>query len=201
MLLYGAGGHSKVIIEAILSQNDTVTGIFDDNITTLDWGNYNFLGKYNSMLFPQIPCIISIGNNTMRKKIDEKLSHSLGKVIHSRAYISPTAEIEEGTMILPFVCVQAYSKIGKNVILNTHSTIEHDCKIENYVHIAPNACLGGEVEIGEGTLIGMGANILPQTKIGKWCVIGAGAVVRENIPDYSWAVGVPAKIKNWAEKK
>jgi len=55
--------------------------------------------------------------------------------------------------------------------------------------------LAGNVEIGEGTLIGMGAAILPHVKIGKWCKIGAGAVVVKDVPDGRTVIGVPAKIK------
>jgi acetyltransferase-like isoleucine patch superfamily enzyme len=61
-------------------------------------------------------------------------------------------------------------------------------------HIAPGAHLGGDVMVGEGTLVGLGASVLPQRHIGKWAVIGAGAVVVKDIPDYAVAVGNPAKI-------
>lgn len=54
--------------------------------------------------------------------------------------------------------------------------------------------------IGENSFIGAGAVILPGSKIGKLCIIGAGAVVKGNIPDYSIVVGNPCKIINDTRK-
>jgi acetyltransferase-like isoleucine patch superfamily enzyme len=54
--------------------------------------------------------------------------------------------------------------------------------------------VGQEVEIGPGCWIGARVTILGGVKIGRGCVIGAGSVVRTSIPDWSVAVGVPAKV-------
>ncbi len=195
MLIYGVGEHSKVIVDCLYSQNTEINGFFDDNVKEMNFGNFDFLGQYQMSILSGKKIIIAIGNNQIRKELSQKITHQIGKVVHSHSCISPFAHIEEGLMILPFAVVQAYTHIGKHVILNTNSTIEHDCNIDNFVHIAPHATLGGGVEIGEGTLIGLSATILPKIKIGKWCVIGAGAVVNKDIPDFCVAYGVPAKIK------
>jgi acetyltransferase-like isoleucine patch superfamily enzyme len=84
--------------------------------------------------------------------------------------------------------------VGRHVILNTASTVDHDCRIGDFVHIAPGAILCGQASVGEGTLVGAGATILPGVTVGKWCVIGAGAVVHRPIPDFSLAVGVPVRV-------
>lgn len=76
--------------------------------------------------------------------------------------------------------------------INTGASIDHDNDIGDFVHIAPNATLCGHVTVGEGTFVGVGANVIPGVTIGKWCIIGA--VVVEDVPDYCTAVGVPAKI-------
>ncbi|EAW33882.1 DapH/DapD/GlmU-related protein [Lyngbya sp. PCC 8106] len=52
----------------------------------------------------------------------------------------------------------------------------------------------GTVEIGDDVWLGAGATVLDGVKIGKGCIVGAGAVVTKNLPDYSIAVGVPAKV-------
>ena len=80
-------------------------------------------------------------------------------------------------------------------IVNTASSIDHDCILEDFTFIGPNATLCGGVEIGECSFIGAGSVILPYIKIGKNCIIGAGSVVTKNIPDNSTAYGNPAKIK------
>jgi len=65
------------------------------------------------------------------------------------------------------------------------------------VHISPNASLAGDVYIGEGTHIGIGAVIIQGLKVGKWVTIGAGAVVINDIPDFAVVVGNPGKIKKY----
>jgi acetyltransferase EpsM len=96
---------------------------------------------------------------------------------------------------MPGAIVNAKSNIGKHCILNTNSSVDHECVLGDFVHIAPAATLAGNVEVGEGSLIGMGAVVLPYVKIGKWCKIGAGAVVVKDVPDGKTVIGVPAKIK------
>ena len=82
----------------------------------------------------------------------------------------------------------------KHCIVNTGATVDHDCELQDYVHISPNATLCGNVFVGEGTHIGAGSVVLPGVKIGKWSVIGAGSVVAKDIPDRMLAVGNRCKI-------
>lgn len=100
----------------------------------------------------------------------------------------------EGTVVFHHAVIQASAIIGRHCIVNTSSSTDHDCTLEDFVHISPHATLSGNVMVGEGTHIGAGATVIPGITVGKWCVIGAGAVVTEDIPDYATAVGVPARI-------
>ncbi len=86
------------------------------------------------------------------------------------------------------------TKIGKHCIINTAASIDHECVLEDFVHISPNATLSGGVYVGEGTHIGSGAVIVPNIKIGKWATIGAGAVIIRDVPDYATVVGNPGRI-------
>lgn len=97
-------------------------------------------------------------------------------------------------MIMQNAVVQSSSKIGKHCIINTSASIDHDCLIEDFVHISPNSALCGNVKVGEGTWIGAGSTIIPGVKIGKWSIIGAGSVVTKDIPDYSLAVGNRCRV-------
>lgn len=193
MLLFGAGGHAKVVRDCIKASGGEVRLIFDDNasISNLD---ETPVVKYSAATEAQELLIIAIGDNKIRKIIAEKVTHKFGKSIHPSAIISDYSSIDEGTMIMQVAVVNASTKVGKHCIVNTASVVEHDCVIEDFVHIASNTTVSGGVKIGEGTLVGAGATIVPYIKIGKWCVIGAGSVVTEDIPDYSLVVGVPGKI-------
>ena len=94
------------------------------------------------------------------------------------------------------VAIEADTLIGKHCIINTFSSINHECRIGDFVHISPNATLCGGVEVGEGSWIGAGAVVIQGIKIGKNCMIGAGAVVIRDVPDGTTVAGNPAKRIN-----
>lgn len=192
MIIYGAGGHAKVILDILLSQNIAVNGIIDDNNAVTEFCKFKVHHIIPQNLHDEL--IIAIGDNYSRKKIAGKTQANFGIVIHSSAVISSTAHINKGTVIFHGSIIQAYTQIAEHVILNTSCTIDHDCILEKYVHVAPHATVCGNITIGEGTLIGAGAVIIPHIKIGKWCVIGAGSVIINDIPDYAVVAGNPARI-------
>ena len=90
--------------------------------------------------------------------------------------------------------IQSCANIGKHCIINTGASIDHDCQIEDFVHISPGSVLCGNVTIGEGSWIGAGSTIIPGVKIGKWSIIGAGSIVTKDIPDKVLAYGNNCKI-------
>lgn len=194
MYLYGAGGHAKVIIEILQLNRQTIKGVFDDsaNIPSSIFG-IPFLGKYNFDKNDH-KFIVAIGNNTIRKKIARKISNPFETAIHSFTSISKSSTIDEGTVVMSGVSINAYVEIGKHAIINTNASIDHDCRIGNFAHVSPNACLSGCVTVGEGTHIGAGAVVIPKITIGKWVTIGAGAVITKDVPDYAVVVGNPGKI-------
>ena len=190
MYLYGASGHAKVIIDILLARNLSIKGLVDDN------------EEINSLLgYPVYhhridlsPIIVSIGNNSIRKKVSEKLVCEFGTAIHPSAIISSTVCIDKGTVVMPGVIINSDSSIGKHCIINTGASVDHECIIEDYVHISPHATLCGNVHVGEGTWVGAGAVIIQGVKIGKWSQIGAGSVVTKDIPDNVLAYGNNCKI-------
>ncbi|HEX8547436.1 MAG TPA: acetyltransferase [Cytophagaceae bacterium] len=189
MLIYGNGGHAKVVKEIITSMGEKVAAIFDSGELASETSL-----EYKPDLFAGEKMVVAIGDNMTRKLIAEQLYHSFGSAIHPSSIVSPSATIGEGSMILHNVVVQADASIGKHTIINTSSVVEHDCIVGDYCHIAPKGTLCGNVSIGEGSLLGAGAIVLPGISIGKWCVVGAGSVVTKNIPDFSIALGNPALI-------
>lgn len=191
MYLYGASGHAKVIIDILLSQNIQVKGLIDDNEAINELLGYPVFHNIEGL----DPVIISIGDNKQRKKISQMINnHNFTMVIHDSSVISKFSFIDEGTVVMQGAIVQSGSSIGKHCIINTGATIDHDCKLEDFVHISPQTTLCGDVVVGEGTWIGAGAVILPEVRIGKWCVVGAGSIVTKDIADFSLAYGNPCRI-------
>ncbi len=194
MILYGASGHGKVIIDILESMQEPHIEIWDDADRDPIW-EYP-VKKTPDPINVMEKMVISIGVNTTRKMIVERLGDvvSYGKAIHSSAIISRRAAIGDGTVVMAGVTINPDVKIGKHCIVNTSASVDHDCVLEDYVHISPNATLSGDVFVGEGTHIGSGAVAIQGVKIGKWCRIGAGTVIIEDLPDHATAVGNPARV-------
>ena len=196
IFLYGASGHAKVICEILESQHRIPHGLIDDNplvTSLLDYPVYNNIQQAAVTADDQF--IISIGNNRIRKTVAAKLNGSqFATAIHSSAIISPRAAVGEGTVVMPNVSVNVHGNIGRHVILNTNCSIDHDCVIEDFVHISPNAALAGGVKVGEGTQVGIGACVMQNVTIGKWATVGAGAVIIRDVPDYAVVVGNPGRV-------
>ncbi len=194
MLLYGGSGHAKVILDCAEAQGNVVQGVFDDNPDLKELLGVKVLGKYHPDSLPGLPLIIAIGNNRIRQRIAATIRHPFGRAIHPSALLSRYATVGEGSVVFHNAVVQAGAAVGAHCIINTAASVDHDCQLGNYVHVSPNVALSGNVFAGEGTHLGTGVSVIPGVRIGKWCVIGAGAVVISDIPDYSVAVGVPARI-------
>jgi len=179
--IYGKGGHAKVVNSVIWNRHPNQINFYDDEDFNLQEGNW----------------IIAIGNNADRKRIAEEVLGEIEylTVISETSIISGNSEIDQGSQILHGAVIQIGTKIGKHCIVNTAASIDHDCILEDFTFVGPNATLCGGVKIGEGSFIGAGATILPYVKIGKNCMIGAGSVVTKDMPDNITAYGNPAKIK------
>lgn len=194
MILFGASGHCKVVLDILLSQKKAVDYILDDQPKVEEIFGVPVLKNNLSEDYNPQKVIVSIGNNYTRKKIVEKYSFEYTTAVHHKSTISIFADIKEGTVVMANAVVNPGAKIGRHCIINTSAVIEHDCRIEDYVHVSPNASLAGNVCVKEGAHIGIGAQIIQGVTIGKWATVGAGAVILRDVPDFAVAVGNPCKI-------
>ena len=193
MILYGASGHGKVIIDILEANNTPIDYIVDDNPQVNEVLGYEVrrnTGSYDE-------AIISIGSAEIRRKIVESIDVKKYPVaIHPTAVVSPRAKIGEGTVVMQGAIIQTCVEIGKHCIINTGASVDYECKIGDYVHIAPRATLSGDVEVGDGTWIGVGAVVKQCIKIGRNCMIGAGATVVKDVPDGATIIGEPGRIRS-----
>jgi acetyltransferase EpsM len=191
IIIYGASGHGKVVMDAILSQGNEVNCFVDDDLLITNFVGLTVINKTE----PSNLYVIAVGNNATRMKISQLVRGDFAQpVIHNSAIVSDAVEIGIGSVVFAAAIINHSAVIGTHVIINTAAVVEHDCIIDSFAHISPNATLCGNVRVGEGTHIGAGAVILPNLTIGKWCTIGAGAVIITNIPDGATVVGNPGKI-------
>ena len=194
MFLYGASGHAKVIIEILEQNGVTVDGLYDDNPDIKQLLGYPVYGSLFSKPIPEVSFIVSIGNNSLRKIIVGKYKLIFGSAFHQSSVISKRTKIGEGSVVMGNVVINSGAVIGKHVILNTLCSIDHDCNIEDFVHVSPNSCLSGGVCVGQGTHIGSGAVIAPNINIGCWSIIGSGTVIINDVPDNTIVVGNPGRV-------
>lgn len=194
--LIGASGHAKVILDILIESSRKVSGFYDDNLSIQQFKGLKSYGPVSQITPSQDLHIISIGANSIRKKIAAQVNVSFTTAIHPSAVISKSVDIGDGTVGMAGAVINADSKIGKHCILNTQCSIDHDCIIEDFVHVSPNACITGGVFVGEGAHIGAGAVVIPGLKIGAWSVVGAGSVVIRDVEPGEVVAGNPArKIK------
>jgi sugar O-acyltransferase (sialic acid O-acetyltransferase NeuD family) len=201
----GAGGHAKVVGDALLAAGDVkLVSFLDDNprLHGSELLGYPVGGPIADWRHGAIDAVVvAIGDNLSRKMVFESLvaaGASLLVVIHPRCVLARGTRVGAGTVVFANVCVNVDSVIGENVILNTGCSVDHDCYIASHVHLGPGVRLAGGVRIGEGAFLGIGAVVLPGVVIGAWATVGAGAVVLGDVREGVTVVGVPAKeVKQW----
>lgn len=205
ILILGAGGHAKVIVDIVdLQGKYNLVGIIDQNLAEKKpLLGYPLLGKEEDL--PKLikehaikGIIIAIGDNFIRSKaatrIKEKYPElSFSTAIHPKTIIARDVEVGEGTVIMAGVSVNPGSTLGIFCILNTNSILDHDSSMGDFSSLAPGVTVGGDCIIGGYSAIGIGATILHGIQIGEHSVIGAAALVNKRIPPYTVAHGLPAK--------
>ena len=206
IVLLGAGGHARVLIDAIQSNSQhEICAILDNDSSK--WGSkllgvpivgddsllQDLLGRGTDSFVVAIGSVncISLRRRMFARACATGLQPCT--VRHRSTTCSPYASIGKGAQLLAQSVVNPGAMLGDGVIVNTGAIVEHDCQIETHVHLAPRACLAGGVQVGSGTHIGMGAVVRENVTIGKDVIIGAGAVVLNDIPDQSVVVGIPAR--------
>lgn len=208
IIVYGAGGHGRVVIDAIECSIPRVRilRIIDDNVDLhgTEYAGYSVLGGFDelckyveSRAYRSYGLIVAIALNEPRKRIYTKvapLDCEPITVIHPSAQIARDVTIGPGSMIMAATVLNPGVVLGTGVVINTGSIIEHDCVIHDFVHVGPGAVFAGAVEVGEDSFVGIGACILPGVYIGKGATVAAGSVVLHNVPNGATVVGVPAGL-------
>lgn len=202
LLIWGAGGHAKVVADLARICGWSIAGFLDEDIARHGQEFYGatILGGRDSLATPQTdrhaPIIVAIGSNAVRDRcIADALraGFTVPVLIHPAAVVSPTAILESGTVVMAGAIIQAETRIGLGGIINTGASVDHDCVLGRCVHVAPGARLTGQIQVGDHTLVGVGAVVIPRVSIGKNCTIGAGAAVISDVPEGQTVVGVPAR--------
>jgi sugar O-acyltransferase (sialic acid O-acetyltransferase NeuD family) len=206
LLVIGSSGHASVLVDAIeLTDGYEIAGYVDDTLPsgTVRRG-YPVLGGLKDaarICAEQVikDVVAAIGDNWWRRKVYSDLIEKCPNlrfpiIKHPSAIVASSAEIGKGAAILAGSHVGPGSRVGEFCIINTGSSLDHDCTMHDFSSIAPGVFMGGLVKIGECSAIGVGASISDRISIGNHAVIGTGAVVVRNIADFVVAYGNPARV-------
>jgi len=203
----GAGGHAKVVIEALrLSGGHEIVGLLDPKpeLWNTDVLGVPVLGGDDLLAAMKAQGVDlafiglgGVGYTGPRRKLYQLATDQGFQIIpaiHPQAVLSPSAQLGEGPTVLAGAVINAEATLGDNVIINTGAIVEHDCVIGSHVHIATGAVLAASVTVGDGAHIGAGSTIRQGISIGEGAVVGAGAAVVKDVAPHTMVAGVPAKI-------
>ncbi|MDE7433211.1 MAG: acetyltransferase [Lachnospiraceae bacterium] len=206
LLIIGAGGLGREtawLVERINQRKQlwNVIGFIDDKEET--WGKivngYKVIGNCEKITeYSNAYVICAIGASKTREHIIHKVKHlvpdiKFATLIDPKVEMSDYVSIGDGSIICAGTVISVNVTIGKNVIVDWNCTIGHDAVLEDNVMLYPSVNVSGSTRIGTGVELGTGTQIIQGKKIGKYSIIGAGAVVVSDIQEQCVAVGVPAK--------
>lgn len=188
ILIIGAGGHARACVDVIEKHAGySIGGLvgLPDEVGKRILG-YKVIGTNDD-----IPSLVSEYRNAMvcvghiktvkvRRRLFQELrscGFQLPAIVSPLAYVSPHAEIGEGTIVMHHAIVNTAASVGRCCIVNSMSLVEHDAKVGDFCHVSTRAVLNGAVRIGSGTFVGSGAVVREGVSLGEDCFIAMGRVV------------------------
>ena len=197
LAIIGCGGHSKVItdiaetigfkkifyIDKFIKQKYFLNREVYSNLST-DYSDYTF---------------VAIGDNFQREIIFREIQNNntnsqIVSLIHPSSYVSKNCMLDIGTVVMPQSIINSCSVIGKGVIINSNSLVEHDNLLMDFSSLAPRVTTGGNVSLGIRSSIAIGATIKNNVKIGSDSIIGACSYLNKDVENKSIFYGNPAKF-------
>jgi acetyltransferase EpsM len=201
LLIAGAGAHGRVVLDIFRVQGRTVAGWLDDNPALAGatreglpvLGGQDFLE--NSQWRGAVH--VAIGLSSVRLAVGSRATAAgvaLANAVHPSAVISPSAQVGEGSCICAGAIIGPGARLGRQVIINTSASIDHDCVLEDGAWVAPGVTTAGAVRIGRMAYVSTGAVLVAGVSVGEGAVVGAGAVVVRPVPPRAIVLGVPARV-------
>ncbi|MDB5866722.1 MAG: acyltransferase [Betaproteobacteria bacterium] len=204
VIVIGAGGHARVLLDVLRLRGVEVLGVVDNDCAKRGQtvggvpvtGGDEEVQNHPAHGVRLVNAVGTVGVSPQRSGVFERFKqhgYRFAEVIHPSATIAADAVLCEGAQIMAGAIVQTGCRVGRNSILNTRASIDHDCEIGDHVHVAPGVTLSGNVSVGEGSHVGTGATVIQGVRIGRHCLIAAGAVVVRDVLDGVGVAGVPAR--------
>ena len=208
MLVVGAKGFAKEILEILHQKGETENLYFFDDVSSdapdLLFDKFRIIKNWDAAkeLFLEDPSFtIGIGNPKLRRMLHDKMVAIGGKFTSTISQFAEIGsfgvEIGEGCNVLSGVKISNDAKIGKGCIIYYNSVITHDVEIGDFCEISPSVNILGRAKIGNNCQLATGSIIFPDVTIGDNSVIAAGSVVRNDVPANVMAAGIPSIVKKY----
>jgi sugar O-acyltransferase (sialic acid O-acetyltransferase NeuD family) len=198
IVVFGAGGHGKVVCDILLASGVEVAGFIDDGKIGARVLGLPVVGGRAWLEGRSARVALGIGDNAARERVAEaclKAGASLVTAIHPRAVVAASATVGEGAVVMALAVVNPDAEIQRGAIVNTGAVIEHDCLVGAFAHVSPGAAMAGACKVHARAHLGIGAAMLPGTAVVAGAVVGGGAVVTRDVAARSVVLGVPAKLR------
>jgi acetyltransferase EpsM len=204
IVVIGGGEHARVAMEAILAASGAweLLGFVDPEpcdqtsrrLGVRRLGGEDALERYPGAL--GLLGFAALETRSRREEAVTRLAPLVGGwavVVHPRAWVSPTATLGEGSVIMAGAVVQTGARIGAHCVINTGAIVEHDVVLGDHAQLAPGAAIGGAARVGPAAYVGLGAVVRDHTSVGAGATVGMGAVVVREVPPGARVMGVPAR--------
>lgn len=204
IVVIGAGGHAKVVADAIVASGGTVRGFVDPSVavgTSIAHGSVLGDDTWLATLpEPERVVVVGVGATTsvaVRRRIVSSL-HTVGASIvgcfHPSAVVSSLAIVDPSAQLLALSVINPSATIGAHAVVYSAAVVEHDCTVGAFAYLSPGAVLCGGARVDEGAFLGAAATVLPGIFVGAGSTVAAGAVVVNDVPPGATVVGVPARV-------
>jgi len=206
VLIMGASGHARAVAGVIRAAgNYRIIGLIDSfrPVGEIRFG-FKVLGGEADIprVLEEQGCeriAVAVGDNFQRARLWDRIQNAVPSAlltgeVHPSAVVDDDVEVGEGALIMPGAIVVSGARIGKGCVVNTGASFDHDSVMSDWSSLAPGVVTGGGVGIGERSFAGLGARIRQEVTVGADTVIGAGALVLNDLPEQVIAFGAPARI-------
>ncbi len=186
LAILGAGGHGRVVADCALAMRRWAHVVHYDDNPAPAGGIRGPLDSVFATESSDTEFIVALGDGAVRLRWLARLQTTgltIATVLHPSAVISAGARVGPGTVVIAGAVVNVGAVLGAGCIVNTLSSVDHECMLDDGVHVSPGAHLAGEVQVGQRSWIGIGSAVRQRIRIGKDVVVGAGAVVVCDVED------------------
>jgi sugar O-acyltransferase (sialic acid O-acetyltransferase NeuD family) len=205
LLVWGAGGHAKVVADLILALGMELCGFVTNDPDLVSAAVEPFKARIvmletdllRGRILPRGASAVAPGFGANAARLSGAIAlgeRCAGALIHPDAVIGSDIQLGRGSVVFSGAVVSCGTRIGLAVIVNTAAVLQDGCIVEDGAHVSPGAVVLGNAEIGAMSWVGANATVLQNVRIGSGAIVGAGSVVRESVPDSATVVGNPARI-------